>query len=265
MASELVFFVGCLFYGCGIWLVAQVFHLNAHYPDGFWWWALGVLPFALGLDTVLLHALLVTVLAASLANAVLQAPLWWDLVGVPRSLLAGLVQPLDALVVWVLLLFLVSLTGRLWTAVGLLAVITLVLAAVNTAKMSILTEPLVPSDRAFVTTPGFLVSMVPPFMTVIPDAVAARLTSTFGGTWDPMMVQKYLAFLLATPVQFYAGARFYRGFWHALKRRFWHRQVLGIDEVVLGIDPGQRRLDPLQVVVHEERAIVGIAVGDERG
>jgi uncharacterized membrane protein len=62
VASELVFFLGCLFYGAGIWLVAQIFHLSAHYPDGVWWWALGVLPFALRLDTLLLHALLVALL-----------------------------------------------------------------------------------------------------------------------------------------------------------------------------------------------------------
>jgi uncharacterized membrane protein len=61
-ASELVFFLGCLFYGAGIWLVAQVFHLNAHYPDGVWWWAVGVLPFALCLHTLLLHTLLVGLL-----------------------------------------------------------------------------------------------------------------------------------------------------------------------------------------------------------
>jgi uncharacterized membrane protein len=61
--SETVFFLGCLFYGAGIWLVAQVFHLDAHYPDGVWWWAVGVLPFALCLETRLLHALLVALLA----------------------------------------------------------------------------------------------------------------------------------------------------------------------------------------------------------
>jgi uncharacterized membrane protein len=62
-ASEIVFFVGCLFYGAGIWLVAQIFHLSAHYPDGVWWWAVGVLPFALTLDTILLHLLLAFLLA----------------------------------------------------------------------------------------------------------------------------------------------------------------------------------------------------------
>jgi hypothetical protein len=61
-ASELVFFLACLFYGAGIWLVAQIFHLDAHYPDGMWWWAVGVLPFALCLDTLLLHALFVGLL-----------------------------------------------------------------------------------------------------------------------------------------------------------------------------------------------------------
>ena len=62
-ASELVFFLGCLFFGAGIWLVAQVFHLDAHYPDGFWWWAMGVLPFALCLDTLLIHCLYAGLLA----------------------------------------------------------------------------------------------------------------------------------------------------------------------------------------------------------
>jgi uncharacterized membrane protein len=61
--SENIFFLGCLFYGAGIWLVAQVFHINSHYPDGVWWWAIGVLPFALCLETRLLHALLVGLLA----------------------------------------------------------------------------------------------------------------------------------------------------------------------------------------------------------
>lgn len=62
-ASEVVLFLGCLFYGVGIWQVAQIFHLRAHYPDGVWWWALGVLPFALCLDTLLLHGLYAGLLA----------------------------------------------------------------------------------------------------------------------------------------------------------------------------------------------------------
>ena len=61
--SEVVFFLGALFYGASIWLIAQIFHLSAHYPDGFWWWAVGIFPLALCLDTLLLH-ILVTVLLA---------------------------------------------------------------------------------------------------------------------------------------------------------------------------------------------------------
>jgi hypothetical protein len=63
LASELMFFLGCLLYGASIWLIAQIFHINSHYPDGLWMWALGVLPFALALDTLLLHALLIAILA----------------------------------------------------------------------------------------------------------------------------------------------------------------------------------------------------------
>ena len=70
--SEAVFFLGCLFYGAGIWLVAQVFHINAHYPDGLWWWAVGVLPFALCLETRLLHALVVGILAVWVGQEILN-------------------------------------------------------------------------------------------------------------------------------------------------------------------------------------------------
>jgi uncharacterized membrane protein len=69
--SEVVFFLGCLFYGAAIALVAQIFHLNSHYPDGFWWWALGVLPFALCLDTLLLHLLAVSLLGAWIGTEIL--------------------------------------------------------------------------------------------------------------------------------------------------------------------------------------------------
>ena len=61
--SETASFLACLFYGAGIWLVAQAFHLEAHYPDGVWWWAIGVLPFALCLDSLLLHLLYVSLVA----------------------------------------------------------------------------------------------------------------------------------------------------------------------------------------------------------
>src|SRR5450756_1178014 len=41
-----------------------------------------------------------------------------------------------------------------------------------------------------------------------------------------MMIGKYVMFLLATPVQFIVGAQFYRGMWHALKRRSGNMDTL---------------------------------------
>ena len=61
--SEVIFFLGCIFFGAAIFLIAQIFHLSGHYPDTVWWWAVGVLPFALCLESVLLHALLAALLA----------------------------------------------------------------------------------------------------------------------------------------------------------------------------------------------------------
>jgi len=44
--SEVFSLLSCISYGSGIWLIAQIFNLNSHYPDGFYWWALGSLPLA---------------------------------------------------------------------------------------------------------------------------------------------------------------------------------------------------------------------------
>ena len=63
LASEATFFLGCLFYGVGIWQVAQIFHIQTHYPGGVWLWAVGVLAFALCLETPLLHVLFVALMA----------------------------------------------------------------------------------------------------------------------------------------------------------------------------------------------------------
>lgn len=69
--AEVAFFVGCLLYGAAVWQIAQAFHVNAHYPDGLLWWAVGVLPFALLLDTVLCHVLLSALLATWVGTEVI--------------------------------------------------------------------------------------------------------------------------------------------------------------------------------------------------
>ena len=74
LASELLFFLACIFYGCGIWLIAQAFQIQSHWPNGFWIWAVGVLPFALCLDTLLLHALVAALLALWVGAEIIGFP-----------------------------------------------------------------------------------------------------------------------------------------------------------------------------------------------
>ena len=42
-----LFLLGNLFYGASIILIAQIYHLGEHMPDGVFWWALGCLPIAI--------------------------------------------------------------------------------------------------------------------------------------------------------------------------------------------------------------------------
>ena len=43
--ASIWFLLGCLTYGTSIFLIAQIYHLGEHYPDGIWWWAVGTIPF----------------------------------------------------------------------------------------------------------------------------------------------------------------------------------------------------------------------------
>lgn len=60
--SQIFTLLGCVMFGSGIWLVAQIFHISAHFPNGMLFWLLGVLPVAfilkeelpLGLSALLL-------------------------------------------------------------------------------------------------------------------------------------------------------------------------------------------------------------------
>ncbi len=79
---------------------------------------------------------------------------------------------------------------------------------------------------ASMSIPLFLISMVPPFMGTVNVWVAEALAAVFGGVWDPMMVERWMGFVFATPVQFVAGAQFYRGFWHAVKQRTGNMDTL---------------------------------------
>lgn len=49
-----LFLLGNLFYGASIILIAQIYHLGEHMPDGVFWWALGCLPVAVLLRSSLL-------------------------------------------------------------------------------------------------------------------------------------------------------------------------------------------------------------------
>lgn len=82
--------VGCLLFGAGIWLVAQIFHLKAHWPNGLLFWALGSLPvaWALGSRPVLALGAVLLGLWSAFEQAVFGQVSWYFL-----PLWAALVAP----------------------------------------------------------------------------------------------------------------------------------------------------------------------------
>jgi len=77
---------------------------------------------------------------------------------------------------------------------------------------------------ASLAVPLFFIAMVPPFMMAVPEWVAGL----FGITDEPgiMFVHKLIMLAFAAPVQFIAGAQYYRGFWHAIKQRAGNMDTL---------------------------------------
>jgi uncharacterized membrane protein len=50
--AEVAFLLGSMLFGAGIWLVAQIYNIDEHYPNGFLFWGLGALALAWALDSV---------------------------------------------------------------------------------------------------------------------------------------------------------------------------------------------------------------------
>ena len=59
--AEALCLMGSMLFGAGIWLVAQIYHIEEHFPNGFLIWGLGVLALAWAMPS-LAQALLATVL-----------------------------------------------------------------------------------------------------------------------------------------------------------------------------------------------------------
>lgn len=60
--GEAISLLGSMLFGAGIWLVAQIYHIEEHYPDGFLLWGLGALALAWAMPSLVQGLLAVTVL-----------------------------------------------------------------------------------------------------------------------------------------------------------------------------------------------------------
>lgn len=107
--------------------------------------------------TVLAAICVVVVVAAACAFALQYSTHldWGD-----RSGASVLLSFWDVVIIAVVVAFVWSVLGRLWLSLALVTGVVLLLAGINRTKLGLRLEPLFPSDRDFLSEPGFLVSMV---------------------------------------------------------------------------------------------------------
>jgi uncharacterized membrane protein len=115
--GETLAFAGTLIFGNGIWLIAQVLHIQGHFPDGFFWFGAGAFVCAwlveskwIGVEAVVLFAL--WVFAEGAASGFDGGPVY-------------LFVPVWTLAVWLayriaspVMLYAVALTSALWVTIA---------------------------------------------------------------------------------------------------------------------------------------------------
>lgn len=81
--------LGTMFYGAGIWLVAQIYHIDEHYPNGFLFWALGALAMAWALRSIAngLLAVVLLVIWGCCESLEFHDPEYWSVLLVAGGLL----------------------------------------------------------------------------------------------------------------------------------------------------------------------------------
>jgi len=81
--------LGTMFYGAGIWLVAQIYNIDEHYPNGFLFWALGALAMAWALRSTANGLLAVALLTiwGSCEVFDFRSPEYWSVLLVAGGLL----------------------------------------------------------------------------------------------------------------------------------------------------------------------------------
>jgi phosphoglycerol transferase MdoB-like AlkP superfamily enzyme len=138
---------------------------------------------------------LITLGWAALVNFGLDLSMW---TARPRQLIHGPLHTtawaLNVLVVWVVVLLVLAVAGRVWLTLQITGTLTVLIGMVNAAKLSLRDAPVRPSDLAYLSQPGFLTEMVGGGQ-VIAIAVAVLLvgfamTSVIGrllGHWLPRL------------------------------------------------------------------------------
>ncbi len=109
----------------------------------------------------LVISIALTLFWAVAANIGLNLSTWLASPGRPLFRVTTPAAPIqNVTVVWLVILLVLCLTGRLWLTLGITGLMTVGLMAINMSKLELRQAPLFPSDASFLSQPGFLQEMV---------------------------------------------------------------------------------------------------------
>ncbi len=128
---------------------------------------------------VLVASFCLTVLLATASNLAIEI----SQADGPSQLLSGTMGErrglfaLGTFIVWIVVVLILGLTGRLWLTAGLVAALTLLVTYANHVKLELRLEPLYPSDLAMAQEAGFLTDVVGAWTVVLVLLAAAVLVA----------------------------------------------------------------------------------------
>ena len=181
--------LGTMLYGAGIWLVAQIYHIDEHYPNGFMFWALGALAMAWAIRSIpvgLLAVVLVTIWGGC-ETIDFRTPAHWAMVAIVVGIVPLAWQRRSALLLvasGIALQILLLMDLAVWGAASHMFTASLAFGATLVA-LGRLAHATFPTGARGLEVLGYAAFLVCAYLLSFKGAARSLLDWTSGQEWRP--------------------------------------------------------------------------------